>query len=486
MKNLKHPHALVLISICYALFMAAFCGILASLTLYQTNELHMPTDTAYGVFAAAMALLWILPLAGGYLAGKLGYMSASYVGLIICVLGMACFCFNSINMLYLGLALFVVGNAYATPAIWCVLDHCYAKDSSLREAGFTLFYLIFNFGAVVGIFMGGYLADKWGFSVEFGLDTVCLILATVSLLCFQHRIESDEGRSIAPQVSWSTAKRYTVLVLIAVIGTPFSVLLFNHLTLNNVLMLALMVFMVLFLMYKAFKLEKLEERNRLLAFIFLSIISVVFWILYSLEPSFLSVYVQNNVNTTILGIHIPAASYYAFDGVFVIIVGLILSRLWLYLSMKHKNPALSLKFASSLILIGLGFMYLAWMVTFHKTSLMPGYQVVIAYAIFATAELLVSPLGISMVGLLAPAGEEGLLMGFAQLATGVGGVIAGYIAMAPHLPDVAEPLAKSNPVYFKVFLFVGLAAVLSGVVVLFFVPALKRLMKEHAYVAPQV
>ena len=58
--KLKHPHALIPLTLCYSLFMTAFGGILASLTLYQTNQLHINTNTAYGVFAAAMALLWIL------------------------------------------------------------------------------------------------------------------------------------------------------------------------------------------------------------------------------------------------------------------------------------------------------------------------------------------------------------------------------------------------------------------------------------------
>src|SRR3990167_4756427 len=104
----KQPVALGWLSTCYALFMVAFGGILASLVLYQTNELHLATDTAYGVFSAAMALFWILPLGGGYLAGKLGYANAARVGLLFAALGMATFCINSVDATFLGLALFVV------------------------------------------------------------------------------------------------------------------------------------------------------------------------------------------------------------------------------------------------------------------------------------------------------------------------------------------------------------------------------------------
>ncbi len=485
-KRFKQPRALAPLTFCYSLFMAAFGGILASLTLYQTNQLHMDANTAYGVFSAAMALLFILPLAGGYLAGKWGYIPASRVGVLACTAGMLAFCIPTSSTFYLGLALFVVGNAFATPAIWCMVDHCYTKDSPLREAGFTLFYLFFNLGAVASIFIGGAIAEKYSFAAEFGLDSACLILAFLLLQFYSHHFSKHKGRSIAPQVSWSHHKIYAALFLVIAIGTPLSILLFNHLQLNNTLMLSLMGVSVTLLLIKSFKIQDRQQRHRMFAFICLALISIVFWVLYALEPSFLSVFIETNVNTTLLGLHFPASSFFAFDGVFVIIVGLILSRIWFYLSLKNKNPPLSIKFAASLIIIGLGFIYLAWMIHAHLEQLMSAYDIVIAYAIFATAELLVSPLGISMVGSLAPEGEEGLMMGFWQLSTGVGGVLAGYIAMLPHLPQTTTPLTTSNPIYLKIFLEVGLGAVLAGLAVLLFVPKLARLMSKATYVVPQV
>lgn len=482
----QQPKALKWLSLCYGLFMVAFGGILASLVLYQTNQLHVATDTAYGVFSAAMALFWILPLGGGYLAGKLGYANAARVGLVFAALGMAAFCVESADASILGLALFVVGNALATPAIWCMVDHCYAKDSVLREAGFTLFYLWFNLGAVLGIFVGGYLATLWGFSAEFGLDAGCLILALICLSVGRHKIAPHKGRSIAPQVRWNHLKIMMALTIAALVATPVTVLLFKNITVNNVLMVALLCGMVAVLLRSAFKQKRKVARSKLIAFVLLSLTAIVFWTLYSLEPSFLSVFVDTNVDTHFLGFNIPASSYLAFDSVFVILVGLVLSRLWVYLSMKDKNPHLSIKFALSLMIIGAGFAFLAVMIKVNGNHLIPGHDVVIAYAIFATGELLVSPLGISMVGSLAPEGQEGVMMGFWQLCVGIGGVVAGYIAMAPKLPEAPMPLAQSNPIYSSVFLWVGLSSVVLGFLVLCFVKQLIHLMKEHEYVIPQV
>lgn len=485
--ELHHPKGLWILTICYSLFMAAFGGIIASLVLYQTEQLHMDTDVAYEVFAAAMALLWVLPLGGGYLAAKLGYANAARVGLLLTFLGMISFCFNSIQATYLGLALFVVGNAFATPAIWCMVDFCYAKDSLLREAGFTLFYLFFNLGAVIGIFLGGWLASTYSFAVEFGFDSACLLVALLLTLVLHNKIVPYQGRSLAPQVTWSGIKILGALLLTAVVAAPVSILLFKDTTINNVLMLVLIGIMIIVLLKKASRQNNPLARNKLIAFIALALISIAFWTLYSLEPSFLSVFVQNNVDTHLLGINIPAASYFAFDGVFVILVGLVLSRVWFYLNVKGRNPSLSVKFALSLIIIGIGFAFIAIATKLNGNEhLLPSYYIVIGYAIFSTGELMVGPLGISMVGSLAPGGLEGLMMGFWQLCTGIGGVVAGYIAMTPNLPDKPLPLAQTNPLYIKVFLCSGVGAALIGVLVLVFAHKLSKLMRETPHIVPQL
>lgn len=477
----RHPRAFFWLTLCYSLFMASFGGILASLTLYQTQYLHAETTTAYGVFSAAMALLWILPLGGGYLAGKFGYFNAACWGLIFCTFGMVSLCFGNMEWSYIGLALFVTGNGLATPSIWCMVDFCYTKNSPLRESAFTLFYLCFNFGAVLSIFVGGALAEHLSYAVEFGIDAFCLVIAFLVLYYSRHKIVPAEKRSIAPQLKKSAVFLNSYLFLILLITTPIVLLLFKNIIVNNVLMFLLLGSTTALLFYWAYQQPNLLARNRLIAFICLGLISIAFWTLYSLEPSFLSVFIQNNVNTRFLGMSIPASSYFAFDGVFVILFGFILSRVWLFLEKKQKNPSLSFKFSLSLIIIGLGFGFLAFMTYWHgNETLLSSYVVIIAYAIFAFAELLVSPLGISMVGRLAPAGLEGFMMGFWQLSSGIGGVLAGFVASIPNLPDKHLPLAQTNPLYIDVFFYVGLSAFIVGLFTLLFAKKLKQLMEHKA------
>jgi POT family proton-dependent oligopeptide transporter len=340
-------------------------------------------------------------------------------------------------------------------------------------------------GAVIGIFLGGWLASAYSFKVEFVFDSICLLMALLLILLCHKTIEFSPGRSIAAQVSWGRAKILSCLWGSVLIAVPVSIVLFKNTTLNNILMILLLVCMVVILLKKAYQQPTAMARNKLIAFVLLALISVMFWTLYNLEPSFISIFVANNVDTQFLGLNIPASSFFAFDGVFVILIGLILSRLWFYLNVKQMSPSLSIKFALSLIIIGIGFAYLALMTHVNGNNQpLPARYIIIAYAIFSTGELFVGPLGISMVGSLGPEGYEGVMMGFWQLCLGIGGVVAGYIAMAPNLPDKPMPLAQTNPLYIKVFLMVGLSSACVGLIVLLFSGNLSRLMQTKPPIVP--
>lgn len=482
----RHPPALAYLTSSYFLFMAAFGSLVASLVLYQTNALRMSSSEAYGIFAAAMALIWILPLGGGYLSAKLGYMNGARAGILFCAAGFATLSLQTHEALYIGLALFVVGNGVTTPAVLCLVDHCYSKTSILREAGFTLFYLFFNLGAVIGIFAGGYIAEIWGFPFEFGLDALFLVSSFFILHFTQHKIEPHKGRSIAPQVKWPPGSIWISLILISLMAVPIAMLLFQNIQINNIITFLLLVLMTFILFKISSKQNSTRSKNKMVAFICLSLVSIIFWTLYSLEPSFLSVYIASNVDTLFLGMKIPASSFFAFDCIFVILIGLVLSRFWFYLSQKKKNPPLPIKFALSLLIIGVGFGFLAFMAHLTGDSLMPSSYIVFAYALFSLAELLISPLGLSMVGSLAPEGKEGVMMGFWQLCSGVGGVLSGYIATAPHFPAHGESLWISNSIYAQVFTIVGGASIIAGCFILPFVRKLKRLMVEHPYELPHI
>ena len=162
----KHPTTLWWFALIFSLFMFSFGSLLASLVLHLHQNLKLPLQQAYSVFGAFASMMWTLPLVGGYLSSKFGYKPATGVGFCVIFIGLVFLACHGVLANQIGLAMYVVGNALFTPALWCLVDYSYAKHDVKRESGFTYFYLSFNLGAVIGILLGGYVASKINFNAE--------------------------------------------------------------------------------------------------------------------------------------------------------------------------------------------------------------------------------------------------------------------------------------------------------------------------------
>ncbi len=474
--NLKQPVSLWSLALIYAIFMAIFGDLIASITLYLMQDLHLSQTQSYEMFGAYASMLWTLPLLGGYLCGRYGYRGATLIGLAFCVIGTACLIGQTPFLTYFGLSAFLAGNAFFTPGCWCLVDHIYGKDDRRREVGFTLFYLMFNIGAVVGILAGGYVSETFGPVSTFIGCTVLLVLDLMFLGMVIPSLKFDEGRFLKAKVEqphlWLTLKLlgFGIVMIIA------AVLLFRYAAVNNVLTLIVAGLAILSLLWIAKRQTDTHSRKRVIAFVVLTIFAAIFWTMYNLEPSLISVFISTNVDTSLFGWHIPAESFFAFEGLFIVVNGLILSRYWTYLSKQGKSLPLPAKFGLALVLIGVGYLFLKFLLWVTGGShLIATIAVIWAYCFFAAGELFIGPLGISMVGKLCPAGQEGYFMGVWQLFMGLGGVLGGWVAILVVIPDNI-PLIQSNQIYGHWFVIVGIVGIVLGLIMMSFSPWLKKLI----------
>lgn len=472
----SHPTALWCLSLIYAFYMCAFGGILAALVLYLHTALHVDLKETYSLFAVFASLILVLPLCGGYLASKLGYRECASVGLCLALVGMALLAVADFRCAMLGLVFFVVGNGYFTPSLWCLVDHIYEKNDPRREAGFTLFYLFFNMGAVAAILLGGFLADHFGYRLAFSVDMIFLALGMLFYFLSLPRMLFAKGRSLSASWFESWLPRVCALTLVAALLIPFVRFLYFAPRFNDQMLYVFAALSVGSLLTIAKQQKSYAAKMKVYGFLLLSFISVAFWVLYNLEPSLLSVFIAHNVARAFMGFDIPASSFFAFEGLFVILFGLVLSRLWWYLGQRNQNPSLPLKFSLSLIFIAAGFVFLMCMLSLHGLHhYLPSTYMILAYVFFAIGELLIGPISLSMVGRLSPHGQEGLFMGVTQLFQGVGASIAGILAAYATVPDHAT-VYEGNLVYSHSFLMMGVVTACLGFFAFLLVPWVKRLL----------
>lgn len=476
--NARQPGNLISVSLCYALFMWAFSALVASLTLYFTSFKGINISQAYSLYAVYAALLWILPVLGGAASEKIGYLNASNIGVLICLTAFAFLYAHTQVFTFIGLSLFLIGNALFTPSLWCIVDHLYQKEDSRREAGFTLFYLLFNVGAVLGIFVSSFIHLRYNYHVEF--LSCCLILVTAYLL-LNHtgsKLMIAEGRTIMPQLNWTKRRIYTSTLTLCTALTPLVYLLFKYPVVDTWLVYFISIVTLLYLTKLGHKQAKAAIRHKVYGFIILCFFALGFWTLYNLEPSLLSVFIQSFVNQNIFGLHVTADAFFGFEALFIIIIGLILTRLWLYLAQKNKDPSLAIKFGMALVIMGLGFVYL-YLITPSNgiRHSVPAIAIILSYTLFATGELFIGPLGISMVGKLAPEGKEGTLMGVWQLVVGIGAIASGWLANQSVVSQHSS-IVMQQQAYASLFKNLSIIIILAGIVVLVVSPWVKRLLGD--------
>tara|TARA_B100001115_G_C15617151_1_gene296050 strand:- start:2 stop:625 length:624 start_codon:yes stop_codon:yes gene_type:complete len=123
---------------------------------------------------------------------------------------------------------------------------------------------------------------------------------------------------------------------------------------------------------------------------------------------------------------IPASWFSVLNSLFIIIFAPIFSMLWA----SQMNPSGPVKFSIGLILLGLGFGFLAYgsmsIPYGAQTASVSIFWLVFAYLFHTLGELCVSPVGLSYVSKLAPIRLVGLMFGFWLLSSFFANLIGGF------------------------------------------------------------
>ncbi len=137
-------------------------------------------ENAGALFGTYAMLLYLTPIAGGIIADKLtGYRWAVVIGALIMTLGHAAMALETEFMLYVGLALLVIGTGFFKPNMTSIISEMYKDLPDKKDGAYTIFYMGVNAGAFFGMMLCGYLAERVGWSWGFGLAGVFMLLGTL-------------------------------------------------------------------------------------------------------------------------------------------------------------------------------------------------------------------------------------------------------------------------------------------------------------------
>jgi POT family proton-dependent oligopeptide transporter len=329
--------------------------------------------------------------------------------------------------LIVGLILIAVGAGGLKANATSIVGQLYQPGDVRRDAGFSLYYLGINLGAFVGPLATGFLQTTYGFHWGFGLAAVGMA-AGLTQYMFGRRKLPAQTRVVPNPLP--TSKRWLVYVIaLAGVGLIVGLVLTGVITSSNlagvIIVITLGAAIAYFMVMLASKGISVVERHRVLAFIPLFIASAAFWSLYQQQFTVVTLFANDQLDLNIFGWTMPVSWVQSINPVFIIALSGAFAALWT--KWGAKQPTTPVKFSLGTITMGIAFLLFLFVYNAAPHSA-PLLMLVGILFVFTIAELLLSPVGLSVATKLAPAVFRTQMIALLFLASALGTAMSGQLA----------------------------------------------------------
>jgi POT family proton-dependent oligopeptide transporter len=163
----------------------SYYGMRALLILFMTASaarggLGFSYAKAGAIYGLYTGMVYLLSLPGGWVADRItGQRRAVLYGGILITCGQFCLVTPSIMTFYVGLVLLVMGTGLLKPNVSTIVGQIYAPGDRRRDSGFSIFYMGINLGALISPFVCGYVGEKIGWHLGFGLAGLGMIAGLI-------------------------------------------------------------------------------------------------------------------------------------------------------------------------------------------------------------------------------------------------------------------------------------------------------------------
>jgi len=386
------------------------------------------------------------------------------------------------QVMFLALSMIIMGVGFLKANISSIVGALYPQKDPRRDSGFTLFYFGINLGSFWASLIPAALGETVGWWAGFGAAALGMALGWLVFVLGKPLLEckgepSDPVALSKPRVGPLNTE--WTIYLSAVIGIGAIYFIVQSFAVVSWLLLAGVVVMALYLGWYMETRCTRQERERLMLAIVLILGSVVFWALYEQGGTSLNQFADRNVDLSLGGGHqMAAASVQGFQASWILIFAPVFAALWTWLGRRGSDPNPMLKFAFGLLLVGGSYFVIVAAAPLAGPDFkIPLMIVALAYLFQTTGELCLSPVGLSQMTKLAPAGLVSTLMATWFLGTSGAQVLAAKIAQATAAETIGGQVldaGKSLSTYVHVFTLIGAWGIGAGVLFLVLSPFLKK------------
>ncbi len=459
-----------------------FYGMRAILTLFMVNSLMMKEEDASIIYGGFLGLCYLTPMLGGFISDRFfGNRNCILLGGAMMAIGQMMLFFSASvfstnlglanTLMWTALGIIVFGNGFFKPNISSMVGSLYPKqEKSKLDTAFTIFYMGINIGAFLGQFICPLIGDvkdsggirdvhafKWGFLAA----SIAMILGTAIFYFLKNKyVVAPDGKAIGGMPSGNDTSDYeegeskkaefsmrSIITALAVFAVVF--LIFNYFTEGaNVVKTIIYPFIyasgvaLATLILLDSTLTKIETQRIWVIYI-MSFFIIFFWAAFEQAGSSLTFIADNQTDRNIFGWNMPPSMVQIFNGLFVVMFAFPFSILWDKLRSKNREPLSTVKQSIGLLLIALSYFIIANNVKdLGNSGLLAIKWLILLYLIQTFAELCLSPIGLSLVGKLAPKRFASLAYGVFFISSAAGYALSGTLGSI--LPATGDKFKKAN------------------------------------------
>lgn len=457
----------------------SFLGFQAILALYFADSiahggLGYSQQTASSVVAAYGALVYLLSMAGAWVADRLAgtYRSVLW-GAVVITAGHVCMGIPVEATTWIGLALIVLGTGLLKPNVATMVGELYARGDQRRDAGFSIYYSGINVGAFLGPLVAGWLGQKVQWHVGFLAAAVGMVLGLLLYVRGRRQQAASTARRSVPE-AFRPDRNFLILVglIVAavVVGIVFAVASDDGLSgLVNVITVVTAIIPIAFfvMMYRSKKVAHAERRN-LMPYALLLIALIAYNLTYFQTGSTLNFMALERTHNTIGSFEYPSTWYISLTAIVEIVMGPVLALLWV--RMGRRQPGVAVKVGLGTVLGGVSFLVVAaGAAVTPALGLISSVWIIVCYVFLGLGDLILQTSGMSATTKLAPRAfaSQTMALWFAAMALSQG--IQAQIVKLFTVQDA--------PVYFGVQ---GVVILAYGVVLMALAPWMSRRMQQVA------
>ncbi len=448
-----------------------FYGVQAIIVLYFVKHIGLSEKEAIYLMGSFSALMYGFVWLGGYLGDKIiGAKRSIILGSVILASSYMSFSIANESSLYYSLAGIIVGNAIFKANPSSLISKMFSKGDGRLDGAMTMYYMAVNIGSLVSMALTPVISDAYGYQYGFLVCSLGLLAGLVSFFLLYSKMDS-----VYTEAGKNPLDIKKFLITIAVSFSAFMIIanILDEIHVCLTITIFVVILATAYYLYIAFT-SSSYERNRMLVALVLIVEAVVFFSMYSQQPTSLTLFAEHNIHMSIFGWEIPAAQYQMLNPFWIVALSPILAIFYAKTKYSHAT-----KFCFGMVMMVASYTFLYATKYFADDGMVSGGWLVASYAASSLGELLISGLGLAMVAELCPAAISGFVMGFWYITNMVSSYLAAWIGSFIAAPDdVVLTAQQSLDTYTDVFGKIAIVVTIITVFMFILVPILNKYIKS--------